>query len=139
MADESNPEGTGEEAPRSPFAKLLDIRAGASKDGVATAFMDIQDMHRQTAGFVQGGLIVTLADFAFARAVHSVSQPGQRTVTLELKMNFISPAKDGRLTATAKIISKGRTIVVGEIDVTGDGETLIARGLGTFMLLQPNA
>lgn len=136
MADDPN---SGEQEPRSPFAKLLDIHAGVSQDGVGTAFMRIQDMHRQTAGFVQGGIIVTLADFAFARAVHSVSQPGQRTVTLELKMNFISPAKDGELTATAKIISKGGTIVVGEIDVTGDDQALIARGLGTFMLLRPKS
>ncbi|PKB78900.1 MAG: hypothetical protein BZY88_16060 [SAR202 cluster bacterium Io17-Chloro-G9] len=125
------------EASRSPFAQLLDIRAGESKDGVGKAFMKIQDKHRQTAGYVQGGIIVTLADFAFARAVHSVSEPGQPTVTLEIKMNFISPAKDGELTATAKIISKGGRIVVGEIDVTGEDEALIARGLGTFMLLRP--
>lgn len=134
MADETNTEELG---PRSPFAELLDIRPGISQDGVGSAFMEIQDMHRQTAGFVQGGLIVALADFAFARAVHSVSQPGQQPVTIELKMNFISPAKDGKLTATARILSQGRRIVVGDMDVTGENETLIARGLGTFMLLQP--
>lgn len=136
MADDTN---SSEQAPRSPFAELLDIRAGISKDGVGSAFMEIQEMHRQTAGFVQGGLIVALADFAFARAVHSVSQPGQQTVTIELKMNFISPAKDGTLTATARILSQGRRIVVGEMDVTGEDQVLIARGLGTFMLLQPGS
>ncbi|PKB64466.1 MAG: hypothetical protein BZY80_02615 [SAR202 cluster bacterium Io17-Chloro-G2] len=134
MADDPT---TGEESSPSPFAELLDIRAGISQDGVGSAFMEIQDMHRQTAGFVQGGLIVALADFAFARAVHSVSQPGQPTVTIELKMNFISPAKDGKLTATARILSQGSRIVVGEMEVTGEEQVLIARGLGTFMLLQP--
>ena len=136
MADDTN---SSEQPPRSPFAELLDIRAGISKDGVGSAFMEIQEMHRQTAGFVQGGLIVALADFAFARAVHSVSQPGQQTVTIELKMNFISPARDGTLTATARILSRGRRIVVGEMDVTGEDEVLIARGLGTFMLLRPGS
>ncbi|MCH7712984.1 MAG: PaaI family thioesterase, partial [Chloroflexi bacterium] len=126
-------------APRSPFAKLLDIYPGISQDGVGSAFMEIQEMHRQTAGYVQGGIIVALADFAFARAVHSVSQPGQPTVTIELKMNFISPAKDGKLTATARILSQGRRIVVGEMEVTGEDQALIARGLGTFMLLQPGS
>lgn len=128
-----------EDGPRSPFAKLLDIRPGISQDGVGVAFMEIQDMHSQTAGFVQGGLIVALADFAFARAVHSVSKPDQQTVTIELKMNFIAPAKDGRLTATARILSQGRRIVVGEMEVTGDDQVLVARGLGTFMLLRPGS
>ncbi len=133
MADEPN---TGEEVPRAPFANLLDMRPGISENGVGTAFMYIQDMHRQNAGFVQGGIIVALADFAFHRAVSSVSQPGQAAVTLELKMNFISPAKDGELTATARIISQGRRIVVGEMDVTGEDQALVARGLGTFMLVR---
>ena len=136
MADEPN---TGDEVQRAPFANLLDMRPGISEDGVGTAFMNIQDMHRQNAGFVQGGIIVALADFAFHRAVSSVSQPGQAAVTVELKMNFISPAKDGELTATARIISQGRRIVVGEMDVTGEDQALVARGLGTFMLVQPGS
>lgn len=136
MADEPNP---GEEVQSAPFANLLDMRPGISEGGVGTAFMNIQDMHRQNAGFVQGGIIVALADFAFHRAVSSVSQPGQSAVTIELKMNFISPAKDGKLTATARILSHGRRIVVGEMDVTGEDESLIARGLGTFMLVQPGS
>jgi len=136
MAEDPN---TGEEIHQAPFARLLDMRPGISEDGVGTAFMNIQDMHRQNAGFVQGGIIVALADYAFHRAVSSVSQPGQAAVTLELKMNFISPAKDGELTATARIISQGRRIVVGEMDVTGEDQTLVARGLGTFMLVQPGS
>ena len=136
MADDPN---TGGEVHRAPFAQLLDMRPGISKDVVGTAFMSIQDMHRQNAGFVQGGIIVALADFAFHRAVSSLSQPGQAAVTVELKMNFISPAKDGVLKATAKIISKGHRIIVGEMDVTGEDQALIARGLGTFMLLQPGS
>jgi len=136
MANDPTPGG---EEPRSPFAELLDIRPGISKDGVGSAVMKIQNRHLQAAGFVQGGLIVALADFAFARAVHSVSQPGQPTVTIELKMNFISPAKDGTLTATARILSQGRRIVVGEMEVIGDDQVLIARGLGTFMLLRPGS
>ena len=136
MADKPN---TSEEVHRAPFANHLDMRPGISEDGVGTAFMNIQDIHRQNAGFVQGGIIVALADFAFHRAVSSVSQPGQAAVTVELKMNFISPAKDGELTATAKILSQGRRIVVGEMDVTGEDQSLIARGLGTFMLLQPGS
>ena len=99
--------------------------------------MSIQDMHRQAAGFVQGGIIVTLADFAFHRAVASLSETGQAAVTVELKLNFISPAKDGELIATANIVSQGRRLIVGEMDVKGEDDILIARGLGTYMLVQP--
>ena len=133
MADGSN---YGQGNRRAPFADLLDMRAGVSKDGIGTALMSIKDMHRQAAGFVQGGIIVTLADFAFHRAVASISETGQAAVTVELKLNFISPAKDGELIATAKIVSQGRRLIVGEMDVKGEDDILIAQGLGTYILVQ---
>ena len=49
-----------------PFAELLDIRPGESAGGVGTAFMTVADKHRQRAGAVQGGILVTLADYAFS-------------------------------------------------------------------------
>ena len=119
-----------------PFAALLDMRPGLSADGVGTTSMTIQDKHRQAAGVVQGGIIVTLADYAFFRAVRSVLDPGQGAVTVELKLNFIAPAREGELTATARIVSGGRRIIVGDMEVIDDRKTLIARGLGTYLIVQ---
>ena len=118
----------------SPFAQLLDMRHGTSADGVGVATMTVQDKHRQKAGVVQGGIIATLADYAFHRAVESVLRPGQSAVTVELKVNFIAPARDGELTAAARVVSSGRRIVVCDVDVTGPGDTLIARCLGTYLV-----
>ena len=112
------------------------MRPGLSADGIGTTSMTIQDKHRQAAGVVQGGIIVTLADYAFFRAVRSVLDPGQGAVTVELKLNFIAPAREGELTATARIVSGGRRIIVGDMEVTDHRQTLIARGLGTYLIVQ---
>lgn len=101
--------------------------------------MTIQDKHRQAAGVVQGGIIVTLADYAFFRAVRSVLEPGQGAVTVELKLNFIAPAREGALTATARIVSGGRRIIVGDMEVTDHRQTVIARGLGTYLVIQQSS
>ena len=119
-----------------PFAELLDMRPGESAGGVGSAFMPVHDNHRQRAGVVQGGLIVTLADYAIYRAVISLLGPGQQAVTVELKVNFIAPARDGTLTAIARVISGGRQVMVADVEVTGQGSTLIARGLGTYFVRQ---
>lgn len=121
----------------SPFAELLDMRHGISVDGVGVVTMCVQDKHRQNAGVVQGGIIATLADYAFHRAVASVLRPGQSAVTVELKVNFIAAARDGKLTATARVVSSGRRIVVCDVDVTGPGDTLIAKCLGTYLVIAP--
>ena len=119
-----------------PFAALLNIRPGLSADGVGSGTMAIRKEHLQTEGVVQGGLIVTLVDYALYRAAKSTLNPDQSNVTVELKVNFIAPAKDGELTATARIISSGHRIIVGEVEVTDERQILIARGLGTNLVVQ---
>ena len=76
----------------------------------------------------------SLADYAFHLAVQSRLRPGQTAVTVELKVNFLAPAKDGELRAAARIVSSGRRIIVCDIDVTGEDDKLIARCLGTYIV-----
>ena len=125
----------GNSAPRQdgPFAELLGIRPGQSDQGVGTAFMTVADRHRQGAGVVQGGILVALADYAFFRACRSVLKEGEHAVTIELKMNFIAPARDGELTARSVIKNRGGRIIVGDMEINGPDGELIATGIGTYM------
>ena len=116
-----------------PFAELLGIRPGISDDGVGTAFMTVADQHRQRAGVVQGGILVALADYAFFRACRSVLREEEHAVTIELKLNFIAPARDGELTARSSIKSRGGRIIVGDMEIHGQEGQLIATGIGTYM------
>ena len=118
----------------SPFAQTLGMRHHPTVDEVGLASMIIQDKHRQAAGVVQGGIIVALADYAFHRAVQTRLRPGQTAMTVELKVNFLAPAKDGELRAAARVVSAGRRIIVCDVDVIGEDEKLIARCLGTYIV-----
>lgn len=129
-----NPEGYVHE---SAFAKHLDMRVADPDDGSSAVLMPINPTHLQQAGRVQGGILVTLADYAFYRAVKPLLKPGEATTTIELKINFLAPAEKGELTATAKIISPGRRVVVGEMEVKDQEGKLIAQGLGTYLIIQP--
>jgi uncharacterized protein (TIGR00369 family) len=128
--DEAGPEPEYQ----APFAELLDIHSGQSANGIGSVSMVIQDQHCQEAGVVQGGIIVTLGDHALYRAIQSVLRPDENSVTIELKVNFIAPARDGQLTATARVISRGSRIIVGDMEITDDRQRLIARGLGTYLV-----
>ena len=121
------------EAQDGPFAEMLGIRPGESRNGVGTAFMTVADRHRQGAGVVQGGILVALADYAFFRACRSTLNEGEHAVTIELKLNFIAPARDGELTARSSIKSRGGRIIVGDMEITGEDGQLIATGIGTYM------
>ena len=118
------------------FVEMLGVADVSSGKGCARVKMPIQRRHLQSAGNVQGGLIVALADAAFTRALISLLPGDQHTVTVELKINFIARASEGVLFADGKIIHKGRTLAVGEMTVTDDQSTLIAKGVGTWMILK---
>ena len=120
----------------SPFAELLDMRVSDPEDGTSTVVMPISPKHLQQAGRVQGGFVVALADYAMFRAIKPLLKPEESTTTIELKINFLAAAEKGYLTGTAKIISHGRRLMVGEMEVRDEDSKLIAQGLGTYMVLQ---
>jgi acyl-CoA thioesterase len=121
----------------SPFAELLDMRVRDPDDGSSVVVMPINARHLQQAGRVQGGIVVALADYAMYRAIKALLKPGESTTTIEIKVNFLAAAQNGELTATAKIISPGRRLMVGEMEVKDQDGKLIAQGLGTYMVLRP--
>ena len=120
----------------SPFAELLDMRVSDPEDGTSTVVMPISPKHLQQAGRVQGGIVVALADYAMFRAIKPLLKPKESTTTIELKVNFLAAAQKGYLTGTAKIISHGRRLMVGEMEVRDEDSKLIAQGLGTYLVLQ---
>ena len=115
----------------SPFAKLLDMRVADPEDGTSTVVMPINPNHLQLAGRVQGGILVALADYSMFRAIRPLLKPGEGTTTIELKINFLAAAEKGELTATCEIISAGRDLMVGEMEIRDQNSKLIAQGLGT--------
>ena len=121
----------------SPFAKLLDMRVADPEDGTSTVVMPINPNHLQLAGRVQGGILVALADYSMFRAIRPLLKPGEGTTTIELKINFLAAAEKGEVTATCEIISAGRDLMVGEMEIRDQNSKLIAQGLGTYMVLQP--
>ena len=120
----------------SPFAELLDMRVSDPEDGTSIVVMPISPKHLQQAGRVQGGIVVALADYAMFRAIKPLLKPKESTTTIELKVNFLAAAQKGYLTGTAKIISHGRRLMVGEMEVRDEDSKLIAQGLGTYLVLQ---
>ena len=115
----------------SPFAKLLDMRVADPEDGTSTVVMPINPNHLQLAGRVQGGILVALADYSMFRAIRPLLKPGEGTTTIELKINFLAAAEKGELTATCEIISAGRDLMVGEMEIRDQNSKLISQGLGT--------
>jgi uncharacterized protein (TIGR00369 family) len=69
-------------------------------------------------------------------AYASTLADGESFTTLELKINFLRPFRNGLLTATARVVKGGRTVGLTECDVTDTEGRLIARAMSTCMTLR---
>lgn len=102
------------------FALASGITLISIGDGEASASVNVEEKHYNGVGIVQGGLIFTLADFAFAAASNS---RGRTAVAVRCDISYIKPVKGGTLTASAKEVSCGNKISNYRVkinDCTGD-------------------
>ena len=85
--------------------------------------MTVRDDHRNAINGIMGGVIYTLADFAYAVAANNDHKP---TVALSADAHFLSMSKGTRLFARATREKSGKTTCVYRIDVTDDLDKDIA-------------
>jgi uncharacterized protein (TIGR00369 family) len=105
---------------------VLDIRlVWAEKDKVV-ATMPIGPNHRQQVGYLHGGISVTLAEsVASLGTVLNIDPEKQMAFGLEINANHLRPKREGRLTAVAIPIHRGRTTHVWDIQISDENGKLI--------------
>lgn len=119
-----------------PFIASMGIQVPALGLGYAHFVMPFQPELANSIGLLQGGMIAALADEAVAYALWSLVPAGELISTVELKVNFLAPVRQGPIAAKARIAKRGRTISLGEVEVH-EGEQLVAKGLFTYIHLPP--
>ena len=102
----------------------------------AVTSLTLSPRHRNAFGGVMGGAIFTLADFAFAALTNDRKRV---TVAQQVSINYLSPAKGGRLIATARYRKDGRSSCVVNVDVVDDTGRDIALFVGTGFKIQGKA
>ena len=105
------------------FCIYNNIRLTEVGDGYAEAVLTINENSLNGRNVVQGGAIMTLADFAFAGAVNGSGVSG---VSLNCSVNFIRPGTSRTLLAKARKVSQGRKTAVYSVEVLNEEDKLVA-------------
>ena len=96
----------------------------------------------QQHGFIHGGIVSTLLDSACGYAAFSLMAEKTAVLSIEFKVNLLSPAKGEHFRAIGKVKKRGRTITVteGELFAYADGkQKLVATMVGTMMAIYDRA
>jgi uncharacterized protein (TIGR00369 family) len=119
-----------------PYAQFLGLELGEIRPGAASLHLAVRDELRQNQGVVHGGAVASLIDTASAFAVVTQLEPDERVTTTDLTIHYLRPVSAGRLTATARIVRAGRRLFVLTVEVTDEGQKLLATAVTSYIKLR---
>jgi len=112
-----------------PIASFLNMKLLELTPGYSKVSMKLTNDHMNFNGLVFGGIVMSIADQAFAYATNSLVSP---SIATQFNIHLISGAKPGdELIAECRVIRSGRRIGVSEMTVTNQDGKLIAKATGT--------
>lgn len=110
------------------FAVNTGITLDELTEDEAVCSLVLNDDHRNAYGGVMGGVIFTLADFAFAVLSNQIHQ---LTVAQQVDIHYLSAPKGNKLFAKATCRKSGRTSSIINVDISDDLGRDVAQFIGT--------
>ena len=99
------------------------IEIEAVSDRYAKVSLKTDKRHKNAVGNIMGGVIYTMADFAFAVATNL---DGNMTVTLTSQANYLASPKGDVLYAETRLIKDGKRNCFYEVEVTDNTDRKVA-------------
>lgn len=121
---------------RQDVMKTLQASLVAIRPGEIEIEFPYQKSLTQQHGFIHAGIVSTALDSACGYAAFSLMPVNAAVLTIEFKINLLSPAKGDRFLAVGKVKKPGRNITVTEGELfacTEDGKKPVATMVGTIM------
>jgi len=121
-----------------PCAKLLGwqmIEADPEQGRVKIGF-DGRPEFCNPAGFIQGGLLSAMLDDTMGPAVLAYTRGAVYTATISMTVNFLAPARVGRLIGEARVTQVGKTVAFVEAKLSDEKGTVIATATSTARVVE---
>jgi len=118
-----------------PFNVLLGVRlARLHPDGI-TIVCPIKKSLLNSLGSLHGGVSATLADAAVGVAIHRHFGGSRLISTVEMKLNYFRPVREGRIFARSHLLRLGSTLCIGSVDLTDAQSRSVGAALVTYIFL----
>lgn len=125
------------ELANAPIANLFGLRVVEVSEGEVTWTASASPWWSSPAPFIYGGALGVLADVAQNTSIWTVIPTGSMYASLDLKIQYVRPTFADRrpLTARGFVTHRGRSIIIGGVEVqNADGKTVL-HGTGSAAVL----
>jgi len=124
---------------KQPFMKTLGAILTKVTPGYCEIRLPFHEQLTQQDGFFHAGVIGTIADNAGGYAAHSLMPEGASVLTVEYKLNLLTPGCGDYLVARGRVVRQGRklTVCLSEVSSVKDGqEKICAMAVVTLICIQ---
>ncbi len=120
-----------------PFAELMGLISESQGEGVSCCRLDVNEKFYNPQGVISGGVLYSLADTGMGEALYPLLAVDEYCATIEIKISYFKPVRNGDLKCIAELLNKGKTIAYLESEIMNRGE-LVAKANGSFSIFKPN-
>jgi uncharacterized protein (TIGR00369 family) len=117
-----------------PIVKTLQLEIVSLSDGYCEAAVPRKLKYDGVFKSFHGGLLMTIADSAACFAILTKTGPEARLTTTDMNIRFLAPCLSD-VTAKAKVIKMGRTLVPVSVDLFDSAGKLVAVAQVNYILL----
>ncbi len=116
----------------SPFMRFLGLQLVRAEEGSVEIRLPFREEFLRTDGsdWLHGGVVSALADIAGDYAV--ITQTGTGVPTIDLRVDYLRPARRGDLVATGRTLRVGRTVSVADVEIRDATGTVVAVGRAVY-------
>lgn len=120
----------------SPFGELLGLVVEGVEADRVTVRLPFRSQVTTLGEMVHGGAIASLVDVAATAAAWATpgATLGARGSTVGFSISYLAPGLGCDLVAQARIVQRGKTLCVVEVDVHDPQQVLVSRALVTYRL-----
>ena len=116
-----------------PFLHHLGVVPEYARDGKSRVSLELKPEFTNSFQVAQGGVIMTLLDFAMGAAARSTVNQQLGAMTIDMNVSFLRPSI-GKIVVEGSVLKFGKTIHYCEAIVLNEAGEVTAKSSGTFML-----
>ena len=116
----------------SPFMRFLGLAMIRSEPVVVEVRLPFREefMRADGSDWYHGGVISALADIVGDYAV--ITETGAGVPTIDLRVDYLRPARRGDLVAVGRTVRVGKTVSVADVEIRDATGTLVAIGRAVY-------
>ncbi len=115
------------------YLDFLGFKLTAWQDGFVRLEMPVRPEHRNTVGYLHGGVIASLLDVAGALSGNYGSSEDSVSVTINMNTSYMSPMKSAQVVAEGELVRRTRSLFFAQARILDpENNRLCATSMATY-------